>query len=202
MVRKKEMHAHKDEAGGRAIRALPDHMERAQGGSSGANSPRLLLRQCPLAVRDFGDAALFQRLKGKGYGSIVDVSACRPDMIGDLGGRKGAMLAQDVGDRRADGRLCLRLVACLWLAFSLWPPRSPCLPRGKFFESQELTLGDAKIGELRLLFRDFCADALKRSVHDAYVYQDNEGLSPWLFVPAGSRRPPYRPGRRENHVAR
>jgi hypothetical protein len=33
-------------------------------------------------------------LKRKGYGSIVDVSACRPDMLGDLGGRKGALLAE------------------------------------------------------------------------------------------------------------
>jgi hypothetical protein len=50
-------------------------------------------------------------LKRKGYGSIVDVSACRPDMIADLGRRKGAMLAEDVGDRGADGLARLLLVA-------------------------------------------------------------------------------------------
>jgi hypothetical protein len=48
----------------------------------------------PLAIRALGEAALFQSLKRKGYGSIVDVSACRPDMLGDLGGRKGALLAK------------------------------------------------------------------------------------------------------------
>jgi transposase len=42
-------------------------------------------------------------LQRKGYGSVADVSACRPDILGDLGGRKGALLAENVSDRRADG---------------------------------------------------------------------------------------------------
>lgn len=58
------------------------------------------------------------------------------------------MLAEDVGDRRADGVARLLLVACLRLAF--WPRHSSCVPRGKFFESQKFALGDTKIGELRL----------------------------------------------------
>jgi hypothetical protein len=58
-----------------------------------ASSPRAGLPQHPLAIRALGEAALFQCLK-RGYGSIVDDSACRPDMLGDLGGRKGALLAE------------------------------------------------------------------------------------------------------------
>src|SRR3984893_16228207 len=97
---------------------------------SRANSPRVGLRERPLAVRALCEAALFQRLQRKGYGSIADVSACRPDMLGDLGGRKGALLAETVSDRRADGLARLRLVACLRLAFWLWPRSRSCLPRG------------------------------------------------------------------------
>ena len=37
-------------------------------------------------------------MQRKGYGSIVDVSACRPDLLGDLGGGKGALLAENVSD--------------------------------------------------------------------------------------------------------
>src|SRR6202045_4993167 len=87
---------------------------------SRASSPRVGLRERPLAIRALGEAALFQRLQRKGYGSIADVSACRPDMLGNLAGRKGALLAKNVSDRRADGLARLRLVACLRLAFWLW----------------------------------------------------------------------------------
>lgn len=71
------------------------------------------------------------------------------------------MLAQDAGDRRADGLARLLLVACLRLASWLWPRRSSCLSRRKLFEGLELALGDAKIGELRLQFSDLRADAFE-----------------------------------------
>src|ERR1700719_2832025 len=118
-------------------------------GFPSSSSPRAGLPQRPLAIRARGEAALFQRLQRKGYGSIADVSACRPDMLGDLAGRKGAMLAENVGDGRADGLARLRLVACVRLAFWLWPWSRSCLPRGKLFERPDLALGDAKIGDLR-----------------------------------------------------
>jgi len=44
------------------------------------------------------------------------------------------------------------------------------------FESQELTLGDAKIAELRLHFGDFRADALDRCVHDPFAYRESYSL--------------------------
>ena len=55
----------------------------------------------------------------------------------------------------------LRLVAWLRLVFCFWPQHSSCLPRRKFFESQELALSDAKIGELRLQFSNLRADAFE-----------------------------------------
>ena len=93
-------------------------------GFPSSSLPRAGLPQRPLAIRALGEAALFQRLQRKGYGSIADVSACRPDMLGDLGGRKGALLAENVSDRRAYGLARLRLVACLGLAF--WVPCELC----------------------------------------------------------------------------
>jgi hypothetical protein len=86
-------------------------------------------------------------LKRKGYGSIADVSLCRLDTIGDLGRRKGAILAQDVGDRRADELARVLLVACLPLAFWLWPRRSCCLSRRKLGR-------EAGFGEARQIFVD------------------------------------------------
>ena len=79
--------------------------------------------------------------------------------LGDLGGRKGALLAENDSDRGADGLPRLRLVACLQLAFWLWPRCRSCLPRGKLFERLDLALSDAKIGDLRLQFSDLRADA-------------------------------------------
>src|ERR1700732_5216445 len=130
-------------------------------GFPSSSSPRAGLPQRPLAIRALGEAALFQRLQRKGYGSIADVSACRPDMLGDLGGRKGALLAKNVSDRRANGLARLRLGSCLRLAFWLWPRSRSCLPRGKLFERPDLALGDAKIGDLRLQFSDLGADAFE-----------------------------------------
>jgi hypothetical protein len=129
------------------------------------------LAESPLAIRPLGEAALFQRLQRKGYGSIADVSACRPDMLGDLGGRKGALLVESVSDRRAYGLARLRLVACLRLAFWLRPwPRS-CLPRGKLFERPDLALGD-----LRLQFSDLRADAFESCVHGCLSYPEHDDL--------------------------
>src|SRR6202047_1566672 len=138
-------------------------------GFPSSSSPRAGFPQRPLAIRALGEAALFQRLQRKGYGSSADVSACRPDMLGDLGGRKGALLAKNVSDRRADGLARLRLVACLrlaiWVWLWLWPRRRSCLPRGKLFERPDLALGDAKIGDLRLQLNDLRADAFECCVH-------------------------------------
>jgi hypothetical protein len=96
---------------------------------------RARLRRRPLAIFAFGEAALFQRLRRKRHCPIVDVSACGLDALGDVGGRKGAVLVEDLRDRRADGlarlgrfarlRLApeLRSESCfwLWLLFCLRP---------------------------------------------------------------------------------
>ena len=125
-------------------------------------------------------------MKRKGYGPIVDVSACGLDVLGDLGGRKGAMLVEDRGDRGADGLARICVAACLqlaselrskgwlwpWLLFCLWLRRSSCLSRRNLVESLKLALGDAKIGDLRLQFSDLRVNAFEYSIHDAFAYVD------------------------------
>jgi hypothetical protein len=53
-------------------------------------------------------------------------------MIGDLGRRKGAMLAEDVGDRRAYGVARLLLVACPGLRFGFGPGAVRVFRTGNF----------------------------------------------------------------------
>ena len=55
-------------------------------------------------------------------GSIVDVSACRPDLLGDLDGRKSALLVENVSDRPAD---CLARLASNGLGELTAKPRAP-----------------------------------------------------------------------------
>src|SRR5580704_11954584 len=47
------------------------------------------------------------------------------------------------------------------------------LGAGAVSRAKSLTLGDAKIAELRLQFGDFRADALDRCVHDPFAYRES-----------------------------
>jgi len=53
-------------------------------------------------------------------------------MLGDLGGRKGALLAENVSDRRADGLARLRLVAASDLRFGFGPGPGLVFREGSF----------------------------------------------------------------------
>jgi hypothetical protein len=111
-----------------------------------------------------------------------DIPACGLDALGDVGGGKSAMRVEDLRDRRADGLPRLGRLACLRLApelrsgsrFWLWLPfclrpwflfltlaPTPCWWRRNLIESQDLALGDAKIGDLRLQISDFRVDAFE-----------------------------------------
>jgi hypothetical protein len=131
------------------------------------------LRQLPFAAPDLDQAAFFHRLQRKGYCSAADLLTRRLDMPGDLGRRNGAVLGQDFGDRRADG------LARPGRAFRLWPAFR--IRRRRGFERQELTLGDTKIGEPRLEFGDFRADALDGCVHDPFANRESYSLQLRLF---------------------
>src|SRR5271163_4971985 len=82
------------------------------GSRDGAIAACASLRSRPLATCILGEAPLFQCLQRKGYGSIVDSSACGLHTLGDLSSRYGAMLVKNLCDRRADGLTWRCLTAC------------------------------------------------------------------------------------------
>ncbi len=108
-----------------------------------------------LAAATLDRAALFHRLKRIGKRPAAHLPPRRPNLLGELGERKSAVSAQDFGNGAADGLLRL----CPW----------SCPRRRRGVERLEFALGNAKIGDPRLQFRNFRADAIDRSFHGSLL---------------------------------